>query len=105
MAEAIVAAQSTEITQMRQRIDERYPDSSLTSNYANMMPAMDTLSGNEVDKAFLEGMIMHHLGAVQMASDVLRVNHKGETMKLAEDIIRTQSQEIEIMRNMLKKYQ
>ena len=68
MAEAIVAAQSTEITQMRQRIDERYPDSSLTSNYANMMPAMDTLSGNEVDKAFLEGMIMHHLGAVQIAS-------------------------------------
>lgn len=105
LAQAIIDTQTSEITQMEWRLDNRYPNSTMRSTYQTMMPAMHELSGSSLDKVFLEGMIMHHLWAVQMASDVLRVQHRAETMTLAENIIRTQSQEIDMMRNMLKNYQ
>jgi uncharacterized protein (DUF305 family) len=56
-------------------------------------------AGNGVDRAFVEEMIPHHEGAVEMA-EVARERGESEFVKaLADTIIRTQSAEIETMRD------
>lgn len=59
-------------------------------------------TGNEFDKAFLDGMIVHHQGAIEMAN-LAKVNAKhDEIRKLADDIIKAQASEIEMMKTWQK---
>ncbi|MBE9051461.1 DUF305 domain-containing protein [Nostocales cyanobacterium LEGE 11386] len=50
------------------------------------------------DLRFLDGMILHHQGAVDMAEDALKKSQRPEIKKLADDIIKTQNQEITQMK-------
>lgn len=54
-------------------------------------------TGDAFDRAFLEGMIPHHLGAVEMAKLVLQNSKRPELLKLANDIISAQNKEIQMM--------
>jgi uncharacterized protein (DUF305 family) len=59
------------------------------------------MSGNP-DLDFVRMMIPHHRGAVDMAEMQLKYGKNPELRKLAEDIIRSQKQEIELMRKIQK---
>ena len=50
------------------------------------------------DAQFIDGMIVHHEGAVAMAQQALTESERPEIRQLAENIIATQNQEVEQMR-------
>lgn len=56
----------------------------------------------EVDKSFIEMMIPHHQGAVEMAQMAVKKAKNPEVRKLAESIISDQNREIEQMRTWYK---
>lgn len=59
-------------------------------------------TGDDFDKAFLSEMIMHHLGAVQMAELVAKSSNHQEIKDLAKNIIEAQNKEINDMKNWQK---
>ncbi len=62
------------------------------------LDALSQLRGAEFDTAWLEAMIAHHEGAIQMAQDVLNDGVNLEVRSLAEQIIEGQQAEIDEMR-------
>ena len=52
----------------------------------------------DVDHDFVEMMVPHHQGAIDMARAVLRYGHNEQLRRLAQEIIVTQQQEIAAMR-------
>lgn len=67
-----------------------------------MTKGLDGLRGDAFDKAFVEMMIVHHQGAVDMA-ELIPANAKHEELKkLGRDIITAQTQEITMMKQWLK---
>jgi uncharacterized protein (DUF305 family) len=58
-------------------------------------------TGDAFDKTFLEEMIVHHQGAVDMAQEVLNVSKRPELIQLANEIISAQEKEISMMQGWL----
>ncbi|MFC6066547.1 DUF305 domain-containing protein [Streptomyces ochraceiscleroticus] len=80
----------------------------MSSSMPGMMSSedMDKLkksSGADFDKMFLEMMVEHHKGALQMAETEKAKGEYGPAKKLADDVITAQKAEIEKMDTMLKK--
>ncbi|NGO43823.1 DUF305 domain-containing protein [Streptomyces ureilyticus] len=67
------------------------------------MDKLEKASGAEFDKMFLEMMIKHHEGAVEMAETQKADGKYGPAVKLADDVITAQTAEIEQMNKMLGK--
>ncbi|MCL4200250.1 DUF305 domain-containing protein [Patescibacteria group bacterium] len=64
----------------------------------DMMLSMMDKSSDEFDKAFLSAMIVHHDGAIEMAKQA-KINAKHPEIKdMAQDIIDTQTKEINQMK-------
>lgn len=62
------------------------------------MEAMDLGPQDEAfDLRFIDGMVLHHQGAIAMAEQVLEKSERLELKQLAEDIIAAQQQEISQM--------
>jgi|GEM_PF-513307 len=63
-----------------------------------------TMSGQRSfnDRAYLSGMIVHHEAALDMAREVLKRGKDPQVMRWAENILRTQNNEIGQMRSWLK---
>ncbi len=76
-------------------------DMSMDAMMHDMMSELEDKKGNEFDKAFLSEMIVHHEGAVVMAQAVLENSKRPELIKLANDIIKAQTSEIEMMKGWL----
>lgn len=83
-------------------------------NHDAMMPGMATpeqldaleaSSGVEAEVMFLELMISHHLGAVDMAEGVLPLTDNGLVTSFANSVLTSQQSEIELMRGMLEERQ
>ena len=71
--------------------------------HAKMMHDMhQTFTGN-ADVDFMNGMIPHHQGAIDMAKTVLAFGKDPEVRKLAEEIVKSQEGEIALMKEWLKK--
>jgi uncharacterized protein (DUF305 family) len=71
--------------------------------HAKMMHDMhQTFTGN-ADVDFMNGMIPHHQGAIDMAKVQLKYGKDAETRKLAEQIIADQEREIALMQGWLRK--
>ncbi len=64
----------------------------------DMMGGLAGKMGDEMDKAFLDEMIVHHEGAVEMARALLSSTARPELMKMGNDIISAQTGEIEMMK-------
>jgi uncharacterized protein (DUF305 family) len=53
----------------------------------------------DVDRDFVEMMMPHHQGAVEMAQAELKYGHDRQLRRLAREIVANQQQEITVMRN------
>ncbi|WP_043237670.1 DUF305 domain-containing protein [Stutzerimonas azotifigens] len=65
---------------------------------ARMMVAMHMEPSGDVDRDFVEMMVPHHQGAIDMAKAMLRYGRSEPLKRLAQEIIITQQQEIAAMR-------
>jgi uncharacterized protein (DUF305 family) len=71
---------------------------------AEELAALETASGPEFDRAFLEGMIRHHEGALVMVKDLLSTRGAGqepELFRFVTDVDADQRAEIGRMRALL----
>ena len=71
-AAAIVTTQTAEMQQMARWLSEWYPGRDPRVDYVPMMRNLDGLSGDALDRAFLEDMIPHHMMAVMMSQQLVR---------------------------------
>jgi len=69
-----------------------------------MALSLEELKGEEFDKRFIELMIEHHKGAIDMARLVLTNTQRAELRSLADDIISAQSKEIGMMEDWNRKW-
>ncbi len=111
LAERIRAAQQPEIETLEAMLAEWGVDS---SEHAGMdhggdsgmmsesdMALLEEAPGPEASRLFLEQMIMHHEGAVEMARTEVTDGQDAEAVEMAERIIADQSSEIAEMESML----
>lgn len=107
LADAIIASQQREIDQLAsthqavfaEPIEEGDHGSlGLDEHAAGMDAAVESLrSAQPFDRAFIDEMIPHHQGAIRMARIVIAEGERTDLAALAQQIIDTQSQEIEQM--------
>lgn len=102
LAQNIITAQESEVALMKEWYSAWYGTTyKNTGSYIPMMRDLSALSGEALDRTFLEDMIMHHMGAIMMAeSDPSFIEHE-EIRNLTEAIIRTQLEEVRLMRTLL----
>lgn len=103
LAEDIVVAQEKEIAMMKGWYQSWYGEVYVADpkDYEPMMRDLGVLSGAALDKVFLEDMIMHHMGAIMMAQSVQSYIEHKEMTDLTKAIVETQTQEIQLMRNLV----
>ncbi|VXC07144.1 CueP family metal-binding protein [Citricoccus sp. K5] len=113
LAEEIRAAQAPEIEQMNDWLEDWGVDPRATDHGSMDHGGMDGMlapaelerleqaDAAEATRLYLEGMIEHHEGAVQMAEDEIAEGQHPEAVALAEAIIETQNAEIREMRDLL----
>ena len=65
---------------------------------SRMMKGMAIAPSGDVDRDFVNMMVPHHQGAIDMAVAVLRYGHNPQVRRLAQEIIVDQQQEIAAMR-------
>ncbi len=73
----------------------------MSMSMSDMSKMLEGKTGDALDKAFLEGMIPHHQGAVDMAKYLVNAKHP-ELQKMGQDIIKAQAAEIEQMKKWMK---
>lgn len=110
LAAQIKAAQNPEIVQMKKWLaDDGHgedPGHSM-GDMGGMLSEEDLTdlsnsSGTSFDKKFISGMIEHHIGAVNMVK-MIEGSKVASLRAFADSIVKTQSSEIELMRNLLAK--
>jgi uncharacterized protein (DUF305 family) len=108
LAEQIRNAQAPEIELMESWLDEAGVRMSMGEHGMGMggmlsedeMTALENATGAEFERLYLEGMIEHHEGAIQMAQMILD-SENPEVKELGEAIVESQTAEIEQMKEML----
>lgn len=105
-AQSIIDVQTREIEQMEEWLVRWYPDRPARADYQLMMGDYSGMSGNELDVAFLQDMIPHHMAAVMMSQQLLagRLAEHDEVAGFARDIRDAQMREIRQMSNWLEDY-
>lgn len=96
MANDIIRAQQSEITQMRQWRESWYPDLPDTGGMGMDMGDMEvsTDSSKPFEQRFIEAMIPHHEGAIAMAKEARDKASHAELKTLANNIVTAQEGEI-----------
>lgn len=124
LANAIAAAQDPEIQTMRALLVQWDSDGSDSAHGGHAVPGMppgmdphrampgmvdpatmarlESRRGTEFDRLWLESMIAHHEGAVEMAQTELADGQNVDAQRLARQIIDAQQAEIEQMKQMLE---
>lgn len=114
LASGIAAAQGPEMGQLSEMLRSwgQNPDAAMDhSGHAMAMPGMvDTatmqrlgsLRGPEFDTLWLQSMISHHQGAIEMAKAEIANGQNPEAKALAEQIAKAQEAEITQMKQMLE---
>ena len=76
-----------------------------TGNTADAMSkSLESKTGDDFDVAFIDTMIVHHEGAINMAN-IAKVNAKHEEIKkMADNIISAQTSEINMMNTWKKEW-
>jgi uncharacterized protein (DUF305 family) len=65
------------------------------------MQELDAAEGTDAEQLFLNQMIEHHTGAIEMAQTEIDDGQNPDAIAMAEDIVRTQEDEISRMRTLL----
>jgi uncharacterized protein (DUF305 family) len=104
LTKSIFSAQADEILDMRLSYARWYNLIPTGAMYQSMMRDLNIVTGRVRDIRYVQDMIMHHKGALEMAEKVLTFKdiHE-ETVIFAKDILRNQKTEIDFMQNWLKK--
>jgi len=99
-ARDIIDTQSAEVVQMQTWLAQEYPERDVSVHYEPMMRDLAGLSGDELDRAFLEDMVGHHMAAVMMSQQLLAggLAERPEVVPFAEQIRDSQHAEIMQMR-------
>lgn len=102
LAENIIATQTAELETLTGWLEQHYPDAQ-TAAYTPMMGSLEDFSPEEADRTFLEGMIVHHQGAIQMAQSYLDgdFEKQPEVTEMAQAIVSAQEGEITQMESWL----
>ncbi len=74
------------------------------STMEGMMHTLEGKTGAELEKAFLEEMIVHHEGAVSMAEALIAGTTRTELLTLGREIISAQVGEIDQMKKWLNEW-
>ncbi len=92
-------------------MSKNYSQTRCTDDFVGMHGAMSGMTtglsgktGDALDLAFLDGMIIHHEGAIEMAQMLLRGTKRPELIKLGNDIITAQTSEIQMMKQWRKEW-
>jgi len=114
IAENIITSQSSEIPIMRElktKLEKEKSSSMADSKkyikeYDNVKDTMfqkmkDVIITDNVDVNFLQEMIYHHEGAINMANNILKYTKDPELKQLAENIVYSQRKGIEEMKSLL----
>jgi len=112
LARDIKAAQDPEIAQMTALLESWGQSTAMDSSmdHSEMMSGMltveeistlGTLRGTAFDTAWIQAMIKHHEGAIQMAIDLQNDGINTDVQKLTSTIIATQQAEIDAMKALL----
>jgi uncharacterized protein (DUF305 family) len=118
LSKDIITSQQAEIDEMKTWYKEWFGEdvpvsstspSSMTMEGGHDMMHMDSMSGDmtkleastEFDKDFVKQMIPHHEMAIMMAQTMLRTTSRNEMKVLAQNIIDSQTMEVEQMRSWL----
>lgn len=106
-SQEVIDVQTKEVTQMKGWLKSWFNEEySVNSNYMPMMGDLNKFEGKALDKMYVEGMIRHHQGAIDMARKVLTLNPRPEIKKMADDIISIQQTEVDTLQQWLgTKYQ
>ena len=107
LAQEIQSEQDPEINQMLAWLDQAGASTDMGHEMhmdgmldAADIQALEQASGAEFDRLYLEGMIAHHEGAIEMAQMILDSKNP-EVKALGEAIVESQSSQIEYMRELL----
>ncbi|MFI9847000.1 DUF305 domain-containing protein [Nonomuraea sp. NPDC051941] len=71
LGQSIVTTQTAEVGKMRGWLERWYRQSPTPSPSATTMPDLSALSGDQLDKTFLQHMIPHHMMAIMMSQQLL----------------------------------
>jgi uncharacterized protein (DUF305 family) len=63
----------------------------------NMTMALGHKTGDDFDMGFIDQMVIHHQGAIDMANQVLETSKRPELIQMANEIIIAQTKEINTM--------
>lgn len=107
LAKQIKDAQAPEIEQMTSWLDSAGAGMDMGHDMGmggmlseEQMAALENAQGTAFDKLYLEGMIAHHEGALQMTKMITNSNN-AEAKQLAANIVTSQTAEIDKMKQML----
>ncbi len=70
----------------------------MSMSMADMAAMVHGQTGDDFDKAFLEAMIPHHQGAIDMAQEAAKGAKHEEVKRMAKGIISAQQKEIDQMK-------
>lgn len=121
LAQAIIDAQDKEIAQMKEWRKSWYPTMAETpmmydASMGHMMPMSAEMrqsmmmsgdlgaADDQFDLRFLNAMIPHHQGAIDMANQATEKSDRPEIKQLAQDILSSQQQEIDQMTQWRKEW-
>ena len=110
LAQQIKAAQGPEIEQMQSWLEEWEAPSMSDGDDMGMEGLLSEEEMDDLESAdattgttlFLEGMIEHHEGAVEMAEEHQENGRSEEALDLSAAVIETQTAEIDLMRQLLE---
>lgn len=114
LAQAIIGAQEKEISQLKEWRTAWYPNAGdqpmlYSAEMGHMMPMTEEIRSSmmmngdlgaadeQFDLRFINAMIPHHQGAIDMAKQALEKSNRPEIKELAQNIINSQQQEINQM--------
>lgn len=109
LAEGVMAAQQPEIDRLRdwlaewgqEEVDLGGMDHGDGMMSEDDLAALEAAAGVEAERLYLEQMIVHHEGAVEMAEAEIADGEHPDAVAMAERIVATQSDEIALMQELL----
>ena len=94
---------------MYEEMEEHMFGDEIVDGDGELMHMMDEMmligrgqTGDAYEEAWLRGMVVHHIGAIKMSENLLEQTDRPELIELANNIIESQSAEVDQMKDWLQ---